>query len=415
MELHLRFGMHRDIPLIHDEVDRLDGLVIPAHILSYQAASTSVFVTSMHGKPHVVDPMTFMFQAHRTDLENDYGEIRPSIRKLCDAYHEDFLACLEAVGRFDRLEPSGYPDFDEFCDGVLEFQLNHVGEQSASSAAKKYFERYGRTEVTAPRALLPAYWRFSSVGDRWYRMTLRAAQRASGAEPPVMPVLCFELDALADGGAGQLLEDFGEFPGVFIWVDGWSQVQADSEDIADVRRLVGAFAEKGARVEVLYGGFMLMLAEYDGLAAVSHGILYTEHKSIGMTPGGAGGTDRFYIQRLHGFRSLSQADLIVHKHPELLGDTWVCREVLEGNPDNIIRLQDEPELMRRHFLEARSKEIALLHESDRSEIVSRLQETFETYHESLRELPNPDAYVSHTRMKGLAYLDRWADGYEEAV
>ena len=63
-----------------------DGLVVPAHILAHQSASTSVFVTSMHDKPYVIDPMTFVFQNPKEAHLNDAGEIRPSIQKLCDAY-----------------------------------------------------------------------------------------------------------------------------------------------------------------------------------------------------------------------------------------------------------------------------------------------------------------------------------------
>ena len=72
MQAHLRFGMHRDIQLIHKEKGNIDGVVIPAHILAYQEASTSVFVASLHDKPYIIDPMTFILQRERVLLaKND--------------------------------------------------------------------------------------------------------------------------------------------------------------------------------------------------------------------------------------------------------------------------------------------------------------------------------------------------------
>ena len=85
MKVHLRFGMHRDVQLIHHEKALIDGLVVPAHILAHQSASTSVFVASMHEKPYVIDPMTFVFQNAKEAHLNDAGGMRLSIEKLCNS------------------------------------------------------------------------------------------------------------------------------------------------------------------------------------------------------------------------------------------------------------------------------------------------------------------------------------------
>lgn len=59
-----------------------DGLVIPAHILSYQSAVMSVFVSSFTDMPFIIDPMTYLLQHPTGDLVNDGGVLRKSISKM---------------------------------------------------------------------------------------------------------------------------------------------------------------------------------------------------------------------------------------------------------------------------------------------------------------------------------------------
>jgi hypothetical protein len=137
MKVHLRFGMRRDVQLIHAEKGLIDGLVVPAHILTHQSASTSVFVTSLHDKSYVIDPMTFVFQNAKEAHLNDAGEIRPSIKGLCNAYHTSLAKRILALEPEGFLSPNVFSESNELCQRVAEFQLEQVGKASGASGASR--------------------------------------------------------------------------------------------------------------------------------------------------------------------------------------------------------------------------------------------------------------------------------------
>ncbi len=413
MQINLRFGMHRDTQLIHEQKHNIDGLVVPAHILVYQAGVTSVFVASMYDKPYVLDPMTFVFQNKKGNLFNSGGRLRASINRLCEECFPELADLIESLGPVETLAPEAVADVPSLCKGFVEFQLTAVARSFASSKASKYLSRYSTTAATAPRCVLPPYFRFAAVRDAWYAVSLQCAQAAQSLFPDqaVAPVVCCPVSALGTPAIELLAEDYASFPRVFIWLDNLNEATASSTDIGQCRQLVGSLSDAGPVPEALYGGYMLMLTGHDGLDALSHGIIYTQHKSYSLTPGTGGAPERYYIPKLHQFRSLSQTDLILHQHPELICDCSTCSRVLGDSPDNIVYYLDNPEMLRTHFMTVRREEADGLSGRSLADIGDELRATHAAYHPTISALPNPDAFVSRKPMRGLDYLLEWADAF----
>lgn len=413
MRIHLRFGMHRDVQLIHDEKEQIDGLVVPAHILSYQSASTSVFVTSLHDKPYVVDPMTFVYQEPKGAYSHKSGEIRLSLGRMFEAYNEELVERVEKLKPTERLTPEDFTAPDVLCERVANFQLEEVERASGSSGATKYLKRYAKTRIKQPRALVPPYFRFEEVDDAWYKLSLECAKQTSGIQAGIetAPVICCAASVLNDEGIRRIARDYGGFDRVFIWMDDYEQTSVSSPVIAMVRRLLQELRDAKVEIESLYGGYLLIMSAFDGMSAISHGILYTQHKPTTLVPGSGGAPERYYIPGLHEFRSLSQTDLILHKHPQLMCDCTTCLEELKGDPDRIIRFVDSPDQLRRHFLHCRRREADEIRNSSPEAEAARLRKAFHDYDDSIRALPNPDAFRSTSRMRGLDYLNQWADAF----
>ena len=212
----------------------------------------------------------------------------------------------------------------------------------------------------------------------------------------------------------QLVDSFSQSDRILIWLEDFNQHTSSRDDILKVREAVSALS-KVAEVEMLYGGYLLAMTKADGTTAFSHGILYTEHKSMVTVPGGGGVPERYYIPGIHQFRSLSQTDLILHKFPALICRCEVCKEVLHDDPDKFIRFEGEPELLRMHFLRARRFERDGIDSKTQSELAGELRLAHDQYHEGIAALPNPDAFVARTRMRGLDYLLEWASGIEGVI
>lgn len=412
MKLQLRFGMHRDVQLMHDEKGQYDGFVIPAHILAHQPASTSVFVTSLFDRPYVIDPMTFILQNAKSAHVNDGGAIRPSVEKLFSAYHPELIPKIISLSDDATLLPSQYPRLEELCRNCYEFQISKVAAEAGESGAAKYLKRYKQTKSTLPRLVVPPYFYFvNTTTDRFYGMSLDAARLfSSNSQIPVCPIILCSAAALRGEGLPKIIHDYRGFGHVLLWISGFAQGQAQAKDIVLVRKLVRGLAANGTSVETLYGGFLMAAMKSDGLASISHGILYTQSKVHTLSPGSGGAPERYYIPGIWEFRSMSQTDIILHQHPELMCSCPVCEPVFNGNPDNIIKFIDNPDLLRRHFLTVRRKELDAVEQIPPSELAEAFRESHKRYHTSFSALPNPDAMVAEATMQGLDYLLHWADG-----
>jgi hypothetical protein len=419
MKVHLRFGMHRDIELIHSEKHNIDGLVIPGNILAHQTPSTSAFIMSMPDIPYFIDPMTFMFQNKLGLLVKEGTKsFRPSIQKLCDCYQLDFSEAMESLSLEGLFDVVDFPNPSSLAQQVTHFQQSAVGQSSGTSSVTKYLERYSSTKVTLPRIIVPPYFFFSHINNDWYKISLRCAKNALKNAPkaPIAPVICCSTGCLDDTGIAAIASDYNIFDNIILWIDNFIQTDVSWEEIFSVRKLIKKLKEAGAdQIESLYGGYLLMLCRSDGLDAISQGILYTQNKTITMTPGSGGPPERYYIPAFREFRSMSQTDLILHKHPELLCDCPVCKKHLAGNPDNIILFRDNPELLRRHFLAVRRQEADRIDSNTIDDEVAELKDIHKKYNKSISLLPNPDAFVSQSKMSGLDYLLVWAKALKESM
>lgn len=415
MKIHLRFGMHRDIEAIHESQDLIDGLVVPAHILAYQDASTSAFVCSLPKHQYVIDPMTFLLQSPTDRHLNDSGEIRKSVSKWCEQIHPA-LAGVVTGNAGPTLAPSDLPPIREMCEGLYRFQTECIDAGHIDPRAKKYLDRYNLTAATQPRAILAPYFAFQSLTDPWYSVSKSAAEimlEIANDSQEVAAVLACDSNTLDEATSQSIVADFGRLPRVFVWIDRFSQASVTPDQIQAVRGLVSKLNEAGIAVEFLYGGFMAMLMAYeDGLEAISHGILYTQDKTFDQVPGAGGVPERYYIPKFHDFRSLGQANLILKQHPELAGGTPTADEVMKGDPDRIFLFANRPELLRRHFLEARRAECASIDQLSLSDQLTRLKSTHKKYHASVSRLPNPDAILTSGGMKGLDYMLNWCEAFE---
>lgn len=412
MRINLRFGLQRDKEIIRNLSDKLDGLVIPAHILAYQSDVTATFMASFLDMPFIIDPMTYLLQHTRNDLTNDQGHIRASISKLCNAY--EFSEIDDILSEQSELNPDDVPDAEDFCDIVYDYQMSIEERATTKKAVKKYLSRYGMGDSITPRLVVSPYFRFRSTSDVWYDKSLEMAiamqQTCLEKEDDLLsaPVIFLSVDSLTQAHINKIADDYQNFEHIILWLQDFNETNIRSEAIINARKLVSALSS--SKIEMLYSGYLLMTTAAEGTDAISHGLTYSQHKSFDRTPGGGGLPERYYIPKFKAFRSLSQTDIILHACPDLICNCETCQELLDGDPDRIVLFADEPELLREHFINVRQEEAQSMENFDRQAIVEDLDETYGSYHNLIRNLPNPDAFASGSNMSGLQYLQRWSEG-----
>ncbi len=417
MNVNLRFGLQRDKETIRNLQEKLNGLVIPAHILSYQADVTSVFVSSFSDMPFIIDPMTYLLQHSIDNLTNDVGNLRASIAKMCNEYH--FGIAKKLTGK-RRLRPSHIPDAKLFCNHVYDYQNSVEEKATTKKAMKKYFDRYGKGNSVIPRFIISPYFKFGSISDPWYTLSLDmgkmmqtiCSEKGDGLDAGV--IIFLSANSLGNAEIKQIASDYKGFKHIILWFDDFNEMSVGSTTIVNARKIVSKLSGF-AEVEILYSGFLLMTTAAEGAKAVSHGLTYSQHKNFSVTPGGGGMPERYYIPKFRAFRSLSQTDNIFHMRQELMCDCPVCDELLQGNPDNIVLFADEPEILREHFINVRRQEADYMESFNRQSLVTELRSVYDTYHNLISKLPNPDAFLSGRNMRGLEYLNSWAEGIEQAI
>ncbi|MCK4826411.1 hypothetical protein KA005_62285 [bacterium] len=417
MNVNLRFGLQRDKETIRNLQEKIDGLVIPAHILSYQADVTSVFVSSFSDMPFIIDPMTYLLQHSKDNLTNDVGNLRASIAKMCDEYVFDIEE--ELTGN-RQLRPSNIPDSRHFCNHVYDFQNSVEEKANTKKAIKKYLDRYGKGNSFTPRFIISPYFKFNSISDPWYMLSLNmgkmmqtiCSEKGDGLDAGA--IIFSSADNLDDEAIEKIASDYEDFSYIVLWFEDFNEMAVDSTAIVNARKIISALSDF-AEVEILYSGFLLMTTAAEGAKAVSHGLTYSQHKSFRVTPGGGGMPERYYIPKFRAFRSLSQTDNIFHMRQELMCNCPVCDELLQGNPDNIVLFADEPEKLREHFINVRRQEADDMESFNRQSLVEDLRNVYGTYHNLISKLPNPDAFLSGRNMSGLKYLSLWAEGIAETI
>ena len=244
MDIHLRFGMQRDKEIIRDLADKINGLVIPAHILAYQAAPTSVFVASFKNMPYIIDPMTFLLQNSKENIVSDSGELRRSIGKMCNEYHPRLSGLLSSLSAGGRMPPGSIPDQQELCENIYKTQTESIAKKSRTKKAEKYIKRYGRGTLTLPRFVVSPYFYFDSTDNPWYGLSLELANimkdicesKSESLESGV--ILYLLADNLNEAMISRISSDYASFRHILVWLDNFNEAGVSIDNIEKSRNLL---------------------------------------------------------------------------------------------------------------------------------------------------------------------------------
>lgn len=367
-QLFLRYGLSRKKDLLRDMKTTYDGLMIPANILLYQYKGTPAIIYAT-GQPFAIDPMSFLFAHPLSDFKKRIAKgsqkFKPSFAKLVTGYGEnpefflstDYRTLVEYLTKNEkRLSP--------FVDNCLEFQWSLV--QNTISKSKDLLPE-GAVPNIRPVFIAPPYFAYSS-GDGAAKLNAKILEYVAGHERwkelDLFPVIFTERKNLNDGFVEHIRAEVTKhnFKGHCIWIDNFDERDAKKHEIISLANLIILLAKDGKQTLIMYGGFFSMLLFKLGLTGISHGIAYSESKSMfSMVRQSSGAAPvRYYIPLLHQFVTIENALTILRVRPDLVCDCPVCKRIIRGNIENITRFLQEEELAEIHFLLNREKEKKLV-------------------------------------------------------
>ncbi len=415
-KLYLRFGVHKDRQVMHDCGDLFDGLVVPAHILSYSSDATKMAIRYIQ-KPFFIDPMTHILS--KADIES-YVTLnkktskkcfKPSIQKLVESYK---LETLFSDREYSPLQPSDFNDafVEEFVSNVINLQVDKVNERGG--VVQKYLEILVKAGYADAQNLLEAsvepafiacpYFFFSSLEDDWLDVNLRIAKEvkrvAEGHE--VVPILFTNTATLNSG----LLDKYSDFNKFIIWVEDLNEKSSiDTPSVfvtklSALKQFVELTNSRGKELFNLYGSFYSVIMTKLGLSGLSHGIFYGEYKSGNASIGGVP-PSRYYLRKLHQFFTLHETTLLLNKegYKDLLdGDSKAIMEIIDSKVENIFSFDKNPSLAQKHFLMSRKLEFEDIESKTIEDLSNELDSTYSKYN------PLPDDITK----KNINYIDAWA-------
>lgn len=384
---------HADQEFFRDQRHTFDALIVPASIATVFQQGTGGFVLTL-GKDYFIDPRTPIFQA-------DFP--REALRSSHHTMASMHGSVIEQVYDTRPVMPRDFatdPTIREVAHSVLEFQKSFV--QTSSSKLAKYAKILGEEVEESyedPALLVSPYFCFDTIGDEWYRVSLRIAQ-ASATEKGtfrLFPVICVNPRCLLTD-PGPLLQDYSDhqFDGLFVLVNGFKEWEAPTEQLSGLNSWVQVLSTTKKPIITLAGSYVSALLWHKGMSGLCHGVGYGESRDVFAYEGGRP-ADRYYIPKLHRFYDKNTARII-------LGDTRVgnalnctcdvCTHLRAGGLVDFGRFEMHDFLA--HFINSRRAELDHVEATSLTELVAELYETIGLARRSF----SVQQFSSH--------LDRWA-------
>jgi len=392
-----------------DFPDYFDGFVINAHILEHNASAFTALITKLN-KSFFALPDTHAFQfAPLGFFLDSKGGIRTSWEKLARSYG-NLIRMVLSQGRNvtidDFLSTTG-----SFEQTVYDLAANVVAFQKRRTVAaavglSRFLDR--PSKETAPKKYLVApYFHFTSLNDPWYKISLEMTREAvkHKEDYELFAVLCTSSSVLLSDALSTIARDYSlpGLDGFLVWIRDFREEDEPVPMLVGLKKLVRELKSTGKAVINIHGGFFSAALHHCGLDGFACGVCYKDAADptefpTGGPPGGA--VPKYYLAELRIKLPKIDAALALKELPGLQCSCSVCTGQTQDMFDISSPDQLSKELMNRHFLNVRQKEMDEVANNTLSAIVKRIEAAYSKY-EIRRDILRVD------------HLNRWKEALSE--
>ena len=331
----LRYGSHAEKEYFVKLAGQYDAIMFGGNLLEITPTATASLLFLLRGENRkkngpdadirfYLDPMTYSFGPYidpttgkkRTDLDalkstrtdrktkKKYTAVKDSYSSLANALGSCFSTAVNDGAKCSAIDPSLIPDGDrdEFCQEVVDYQLNRIREFISKEIADDEIVRDAFEGIGTPDAVFAPYFFVHELWvDGGLEVAMDLAKRSVNLDPkpaaPVHAVVCASCSILeTTGHVEYLIEELPKtgVAGVWLWFDGFDELNAPLDQLKAFRRIVTGLSGK-MEVYNLHGGYFSLLLAHDGLTGISHGVGYGERKEIAQVIGAAAPMVRYYL------------------------------------------------------------------------------------------------------------------------
>lgn len=288
---------------------------------------------------------------------------------------------FETKGLAYKLEPDDFSaeaTLRYITNNCLTFQMNFKTREEDARKIQKYKTLLGISDLNDlgdPQFLIPPYFLFEKVGDKWYEINTNCIQHAieMNFDAPIQPILHFEKwpDVKSWTSVLKILID-SNIDACWLYPDFYKEHDEDPTSLKNYRAIVESTTSKGVKPYVLFGGYYAILMHYYGLYGFGNGIGYGEWRDSGYHRGGTAMT-RIYILKLHRYIDAPEAQNIIDKDSEYFAeDTELLSECASTGRRmadlTLVECLD-------HFMECRYAEMEFVDNNPVNTAIGELEET----------------------------------------
>jgi hypothetical protein len=230
-------------------------------------------------------------------------------------------------------------------------------------------------DLSDPQFLIPPYFLFSSLADKWYEISINCIKHAinMNLKIPIQPILHFNIF----NNWPVVVETLKKYSIMACWLypDCYMEHEEDIDSLKNFKNIVNYTASEKIKPYMLFGGYYSVLMQYFGLSGFANGIGYGEWRSSNYHRGGTA-MARIYILKLHRYLDAPTAQHIIDQDSEgyFVSDSKLLMDcVSTGRKLTELSLIESLD----HFMECRSKEISFVAANNISKAIKELNNTCE--------------------------------------
>lgn len=399
----LRIGAMNDKQIVEESQGAFDVLVLQANLAI--SAFRGLGSWTALDKPFWIDPITYAFAGSPVHLmstqkvKRGHPETKVAFKRtfasLVDVYGEPFDRVLETEV---SLTPEDFAqvDKDAMVRRVMDWQREVLKPPEGDL---KYLPASDLEPVLLTVPFFPLQWRSGADPPAWLELNLELARRAVEIyEPERLAVGLLIETGLFDASPEELetvLAHYAELPvkHLWLWLSDNEEIEMTLPRAVRLRRTIATLRDAGKQVHQAFGGSFSTLLLREGLTSVGHGVGYWEHKNWEPLAGGGVPVLRYFFPPLRRRLRFLDADQVIDATGVASASEFitrvcgcdVCRSTLGdelanfaqfglvevrrrqdrwGNPiEYDVPLPISLYLSKRHYLEAKAREVAEVLES----------------------------------------------------
>ena len=398
-ETTLQYVTFSDRSQIEGLAEYYDSILLSSHLLVGGQKAVTSLIQKLNNEQddfvYYIDPAITEFRLGESFRGSD-GDLKQWHQKLIDELGEPFTNQIERRDNI-RWDDLSQDDKESAVESLCSLQANFVSNKVQENVGK-----YENVDINGlqPDKVIPWYVKIDDLDSlRTNEEIIEMAQ--SECDISLKPTIHVDKQYIRDvTNCGVIAEKFSSLSPeeYFVWIEDLDRSSTTKEEYEDVVYFVAKLAEEGIKPHFMFGDYFSNLLYYFGLNGTSYGTYYRDSHSEKTASGGGGGGNlqRFYLDPVHEFLSISDA-----VNAAKSGEAEIPQHLQIQEWGEIYNYGQDHDFLKEHYIKTRH--------GHKQQV---LTEDFDSLLDQLEEDKNKFSSTIESRYKSVEHLAKWKSAFE---